>query len=510
VTSCLVGLLDLHKESPSNTFEYKAVAATTVLYLRRFLSTSAQTTTIDSFFQDALFGAWLTLSKDPKQDMWFTELVSLMESALSRLLSVDDLGLASTTAYAACIRESLPEKIIELCLQNKQKIHRFRKGSHDSDCLLASIVDSDLPLFAPILLTKFVGSSSRECLLGQALDKGWLDNAVLTIVKDKTVVEEHPLAVGIVLQSVVSRAVKCLTGLGGAKDIEAVVSILNLLHKGFKPSDDFGLLAVALVGLLSNSKSHAKLKMKDLAPSTQKQIFILTAHVCRLDSDILKKEFEKTASALLVSLCEYVTLTLSNYRGKCLESAETGSISLQGAIALILDILTEGHRFDKAFLQTNGSSFVRRLFRACLKNGLGEVDEEMQSMQPFVLALVRKIMVAAFNEDSALNVIHLAFNNPMAPQVYGMLTTHSQFRVAIGPVSVNDGKARLEIRRLLLCCLSLADNIKFDANIWRALLSGYNAGMTESDIAMRQIISLYWCYIPEVSDLAVGLILVVV
>jgi hypothetical protein len=162
--------------------------------------------------------------------------------------------------------------------------------------------------------------------------------------------------------------------------------------------------------------------------------------------------------------------------------------------------------YDQKVFAKKGPSFVRRLVKASLKHGVGQADEETQSLRASCLGLVRQFMIMLSVQAPSL---YLAFKRPMGGQIFDMLTTHSQFRLAIDPATTDAKDSRLETLRLLSACLSLAETIDFDGDTWQALLAGYDAGTTESDIVMRQVLFLYCQKVPEVSQLIMCQYLVV-
>jgi hypothetical protein len=80
-----------------------------------------------------------------------------------------------------------------------------------------------------------------------------------------------------------------------------------------------------------------------------------------------------------------------------------------------------------------------------------------------------------------------------------MLTTHFPVSSTIDPATTDAKDSRLEIR-LLSACLSLAETIDFDKTHGKLFLR-YDAGMTDSDIVMRQVLFLYCERYQEVSQL---------
>jgi hypothetical protein len=501
VKACLVQLLDLcSSDVVGREVEGKALAVTTISYLKAFFSTLEREPLNDSSFHHALFAAWLFLAKESSHDVLLTELVIHLERVLCHLLSDDGLALVSTALYASCIRQSSPSEVVDLCLQSKLKIAGVLGRDRSTNCLLASIVDCDLVLFAPVLLEKLTGADEQNDFGRQALDKGLLDKAVLSILKEKTFIEEHRLAICSVCEKTVARAIKALSGNEDVENFDTIVSILLLCYEEVKSqASAVRSLAAALAKLVSGT-ADTSFKLSELEFPTQEQVFTLALRLCRLNGEECIEEYETLASAVVICLCELVTLSLPHQMDRTDQPLHVGNrqINLLVIIDLLRDILEEVKGYDQNIFAKKGPSFVRRLVKGCLKHGVGQADEETQSLRASCLGLVRQLMIMISGQGPSLC---LAFKRPMGAQIFDMLTTHSQFRIAIGPANTDAKDSRLETLRLLSACLSLAESIEFDGDIWQALLAGYDAGMTESDIVMRQVLFLYCQKVPEVSQL---------
>lgn len=504
VKACLVELLDLcSSDVVGRTVEGKALAVTTVSYLKELVSSLERNPVKDSdtSLHDALFGAWLFLAKESSHGLLITELVTHLERVLCHLLSDDGLTLLSTAVYTSCIRQSSPSEVVELCLQSKLKMSGVLRRGQPVDCMLAAIIDCDLVLFAPVLLARLMGADEQNDICRQALDKGLLDKAILSIVKEKTIVEEHRLAISSVFEKTVSRANKALSGNADSGDFGTIVSILLPCCEELKSQPSVvRSLAAGLTNLVSDVSAF---KFIDLQPSTQEQVFTLALRVCRLKGDGIIQEYETLASAVVVCLCEFVTSSLPHEMHRTGTDrplhAGNNQVNLLVAIDLLRHILEVVKGYDQEVFAKKGPSFVRGLVKVCLKHGVGQVGEETQFLQASCLGLVRQLMIMISGQVPLLS---RAFKRPMGTQVFDMLTTHSQFRLAIAPGNADARDSRLETLRLLSSCLSLAESIEFDTDIWQALLAGYDAGMTESDIIMRQVLFLYWENVPEVSPLS--------
>jgi hypothetical protein len=502
VKASLVELLGLYgSDVVGRKVEGKALAVTTISYLKAFLSTLEREPLDDISFHNALFAAWLFLAKESSQDVLLTELLIHLERVLCHLLSDDGLALVSPALYASCIRQSSPSEVVDLCVQSKLKIAGILGRGRPNDCLLASIVNCDLVLFAPMLLEKVMVADGQNDLGRQALEKGLLDKAILSILKEKTFVEEHRRAIGSVCEKTVTRAVKALSGSVDAEDFATIVSILLSCGEEVKcQASAVRSLAAGLAKLVSGT-SDTSFKFSELELPTQEQVFMLALLLCRRNEEKCIEEYETLASAVLICLCELVTLSLPHQMDRTDQPLHVRDcqINLLVIIDLLRDISEEVKGYNQNMFAKKGPSFVRRLVKACLKHGVGHADEETQPLRASCLGLVRQFMIMLSVQAPSL---YLAFKRPMGSQIFDMLTTHSQFRLAIDPAITDAKDSRLETLRLLFACLSLAESIDFDEDIWQALLAGYDAGMTESDIVMRQVLFLYCEKVPEVSELS--------
>jgi hypothetical protein len=62
---------------------------------------------------------------------------------------------------------SSPSEVVDLCVQSKLKIAGVLGRGRPTECLLASIVNCDLVLFAPVLLEKKVMVADGQNNLGR-------------------------------------------------------------------------------------------------------------------------------------------------------------------------------------------------------------------------------------------------------------------------------------------------------------------------------------------------------
>jgi hypothetical protein len=273
---------------------------TAIRYLKAFLSALEREPLDDISFHNALFAAWLFLAKKSSQDVLLTELVIHLERVLNHLLSDDGLALVSPALYASCIRQSSPSEVVDLCVQSKLKIAGVLGRGRPNECLLASIVNCDLVLFAPVLLEKVMVADGQNDFGRQALEKGLLDKAILSILKEKTFVEEHRRAIGSVCEKTVTRAVKALSGSVDAEDFGMIVSILLSCGEEVKgQASSVRSLAVGLANLVSGT-SDTSFKFSELELDTQEQVFTLALLLCRRNG---QECIESVNACLAVVLC---------------------------------------------------------------------------------------------------------------------------------------------------------------------------------------------------------------
>jgi hypothetical protein len=115
---------------------------------------------------------------------------------------------------------------------------------------------------------------------------------------------------------------------------------------------------------------------------------------------------------------------------------------------------------------------------------------------------VRNLLQALHRESSSLERLMFTQRIILASQIFDMVTTHSKFQAAIAQTDANpENRLKVETVLLLETCLSMTDQVRFDEEVWRSFLAAFDAGVSQTDIVLRRLLSCYQKLAPAVSFL---------
>ena len=446
-------------------------------------------------FVDSLFRAWWSIPLDLGHGVSPGEVAPDLERVFCKILSQDSVAMSS--ALCNSLVSIPPGQIVKKCLQSKMRLTKLSE-SRSSDCFLAALVESDFVRYAPEFLKQLSGDEHRRTVEA-LIERGSLDSAIREVFERQTNVKEQRRVLGFVAEKIIDRAIDALgTPQKSPEDLSTVMSIIICINSGTirqLPECKIGELAAKLAeNLISKLGSMDGNGVLRVALSTKKiQLALL---LCKAMPDFDVHPMRVLASAALFRLSSLVSIS-SKHTGKK-EVQGKDEKSNQG-IHWMCELLEAVQRFDNKLFFRTGSSFLSKLIRTCLKNSLSLETAEITVPRPLCLTLVHRLVLAT-RKSFSLESLGSALKKPLSLQVFEMITTHSKFGAAIASKETNnESNARLELIRLIRCCLSVDEEIQFDAAVWHTLQEGYGASTTESDMALRQVLSMYQLRASEVS-----------
>jgi hypothetical protein len=249
-------------------------------------------------------------------------------------------------------------------------------------------------------------------------------------------------------------------------------------------SDCVDGLSHIVLDLLSSTLEQSKQLLRNAAATKLCKLgMVLTSHSALEDKPSVKKRLAGTLFALL---CEWLPHTYK-HQG----AADLDHITV---LTWLVSLLQDVDEFDIEILKGMKPSLIQKAFRSCLKHGISESTEDSEG-SAMSLKLVRLLLVRMFGSQSQRQMLKEYLPKPSPAEVFAMLTSHSKFPLMLSRSvehikTPKGGCDRLELVRLMLCCVILSPNeIAIESSTWTALYSAFSAGLGELDTAIRQIFS---------------------
>jgi hypothetical protein len=266
-------------------------------------------------------------------------------------------------------------------------------------------------------------------------------------------------------------------------------------------SDGLKHLSEGVLRLSTSILEHGWLS-RDTETEKVCQLGILLVSKCQtqMTSDEMPSVTSRLASTIFVLLCEFLQ---GSYK---VQSSEAhSSLGAKSVLTWLISLLEDVHEFELEVFQHVKPTLLQKVFRSCLKYGLTRSTEYNQDVPVLSLQLVRALLTRLSNSPIGILKEHLP--TPSPAEVFMMLTAHSKFHVVLSQSEGVDGdrtgdRARLEVVRLMLCCVTLSPGeTTIEPAVWKTLFSAFNAGLGELDTTIRQLFYAY-CKQPNVSVLS--------
>lgn len=207
------------------------------------------------------------------------------------------------------------------------------------------------------------------------------------------------------------------------------------------------------------------------------------------------------ASTLVCLCCKWLPRAY-----KHLEDTEIG-LPCESILDWLLLLVEHGCTYNyEQFQESMKTSSIQKVFRSCLKYGVGGVQGGTDVISAKSLKLVRKLLEATASTSGGLGHLMEEFTIPSPADVFTMITSHSKFLDAVGAKDIVGVDAtmpilsvKLELMRLMLyCVIKSSTAIVIEQPVWKILCSSFGAGLTELDTTIRQLFVSYCKRAPEV------------
>jgi len=432
---------------------------------------------------------WLSLTSDHVSTGLRLQIVQQLEEILCRTLSN---GFSSLV-----LLEYGSDILLRRCLTTK--LWFVEQNHRSSNCLMAAVIESDPVRFGPAFIrlhSEEVDNASYQ----RVFRLGLLDNALCSVFDNRDVEELGPKqainSIGILLNG---RSHDMLSDTeADMVSLDRFFSALLAYIQETSPSESVPLRAHAalLTKLLGEDLQGTASISERISVSFQQKVIELSLRLCGLKAEgagIL-------SSTLLVFLCNAIP---SSLRGTFKRNeVSDGHLPPVWLIRWLLELLAICRDLDTGVDKTDFVSCLPTLLRASLRYGIGTNGEVDHSVRALCLELVSSLVQFLQRGATHLRQLPSSFSSkPLASHVFEMISSHSKFRLLlISPGSVAEEKLRVEALRLLRCCLLATEEIRFDEDVWNSLLSCFDAGLSEKDKLVRQLLSLLAEKAPTVSN----------
>ena len=160
-------------------------------------------------------------------------------------------------------------------------------------------------------------------------------------------------------------------------------------------------------------------------------------------------------------------------------------------LCMVVQLIEMVDHYDDGVLLDRGPSFIRRVYRSCLKTGISDVAGPGQHSYKLCLRLIRHLLLKTFGDSPPLKVLGSQLSSPSPDEVFSMVVSHSKFQSAMSFRDLDscesDDSLRLELTELLTTCVKLApDLVEVDADVNYSILAGFNASLSDVDVAIRR------------------------
>ena len=423
---------------------------------------------------------WIVLTEKDLSNGLLLEIVQQLEKLLCLTLSH---GFSSVVLH-----DYSSDRLLRCCL--KTKLCSLQQKHRSLHCLMAAMIESDPVRFAPAF-SRLQASDADTDAYRRIFNLGMLDFALRVTFENHDFEGEskHTIhSLGRLLdsrsQDILSDSRASLVSLDGYLSALLACTKKSSSLNSFRWSSHVYLMTKLLSEGIKSNVGRFSLLM-------QQKIIVLSLRLCELNADGV----DTLSSFLLVSLSNAVPSALGAFFKRT--GSYGGNLSSVLLIGGLLELLARRTRVPRRI------ACLPALVRSSLRYGIATDGEADLSVRMQCIRLVGSLIPLL--QDGATHSqsmsITSSFARRLPSQVFEMVTSHSKFRLLLqSSGSTEVEKEKVEVLRLMRCCLLAMNDLQFDSDVWQALLSCFDAGMSEKDCLVRELLSLLAEKAPSVSS----------
>jgi hypothetical protein len=377
--------------------------------------------------------------------------------------------------------------IVEQALVLHQVMENTKNESHcPRHCLLTEIIQSDKGRFSAALLDLV----TNEKLGKYILDNVGLHQALFHTITYDGIHESHLNRMTYLFDHILHR-LKSLAA-GNVKDsryLESLTCVMIALCsvEQLRPSlqsNDFTRVATELV------EDNSLTRVRSISKKFEHNILVLALRCSQWR--LPGKSTDNRLNAVLIHRFSHHASQTLKVALKTSQSSKEMDAGLSTVLILLIQSLDPSLSTDHSYLASLESSWIGNIIRPCLKYGIGNVVWFTHNVQRLCIKIVRQILDVISTSGLDYGVSESVNQCIVAKQIFEMTTTHSNINNIMSAFDGGLLSIKHDIICLLLSCTRLWDSSNcFNEKIWRMLLSTYNAGMSESDEMLREVILTY-------------------
>jgi hypothetical protein len=430
-----------------------------------------------------LVNGWVS-SSDWPVNVATDKVVGSLEKVLTSLLRSN--SMASTLVHLALVDHS-DEIMVARCMQmNNDGVPKLKSS------LLSTLIERDITRFG----SQFYKQLNSLAFDGDMFENGYFDDPVLLVLGSHIVLRENRDSVLAWERSLVSRASKllsaCLVNCGATDKLLAV--LLGRLKLESVDHSLFASLVMPMTTFISQTLRSQSLGQVTLpTPATVLEVAVRLCCICSSGGEDNAKIL---SSELLLCLSELIPHSLRFHAHSKTDGGGGNVPKPDMVLRWTTRILDEVRKYDRDCSGGTGVTTFGNMIRCCLRYGLSNKRSPGVQTKISCLRLVKTFVEAVSSDSTDLD--HLCTSSKhLASQVFEMLVSHSQFDLIFSGLPERQEKS--EIVLLLLVCLSSTDTITFDFSLWEKLLQSFQAGVGETDLAVRKLLTQYGKLVATVS-----------
>ncbi len=432
---------------------------------------------LESELLETAVNAWMWVGKESLKHGKL--LHRRIKSIISSMLS---LSMKDGTVKAACLLsliEKHPENIVlEICLDlSIEEIDLVQAET----CFLNTMLRTDSYRFMGHFLSCVQDMSPR---LQNAWELGYIDDSFSILLRQIDSSTEVSKALSTVLASKASKRFIAALANTVNVDLDGIAHLLDLMctvcDTGSASYADTDLVARELITFLSqtNIKIYG-----DGAKS-----------LCSLGIKILDhleaggKEQDELGKHLRSELFYFLFAALPVLMKKKTSLRPT-KIKSDLALMWLLRLVKENP--NDILSRKIEPLMYQKVCRVCLKQGItaGNDDENVSMLSLKFIGLLLKLV----KNDPSVSPV-----SPTARDVFEMIVSHSKFELLFADTEMGEGSSdtiiselRENVLKLLISCILISDeDIQIESNVWKAIFSSFNAGISHTDVLIRYLVTI--------------------
>ncbi len=403
----------------------------------------------------SIFSIWRDFALEEEEtDSVKISIRKLIEGIMAKLLNrYEDFGLSAATLILSLQHETLAPG-------NTVLFRRSGSGPDTDPQFLSSLLFFDSSMFAKKIVHHIEKDNGES---------GIWDEVIVTLIIQALSPKSCPDNAPSLSFAISALSKRLITIMSSTKD------------------NSFSSIIDAMKSLVVNGRMNHKMFEKILIKSSK---FLQTLKKYRRNGMPTEKEMEFIHFLRIAASCKElknqtpttidVVLThISSSLPKVLKSMHEEICT--DLLSIITDVIKT---LDTKIVITTKSSVIKRIMVTCLKFGI-QSDGAIPSD---CLRIVRLLLTALYSENKFDENYKKDLFRPH--QLYAMAISHSNFETL---AMANRSATRRELISLMITCVAL-DNSNIMATKWdtfSALLTGFDAGLSEDDCLLRRFLFLY-------------------